>query len=397
MEKKILIISPTPSHPQTQGNRTRIYSLILNLKEMGHDVYFIHIKQEVGDEKSMQQCWGKNFFSITYKRPKTASKKPLKRLDQKIVRRLQSLVVSDPKFTYAIDDWYDDSVNETLIDLSRSINPEVVIVEYVFLSKALELFSKDVLKIIDTHDIFADRYKLYQKNNQGPRWYSTTKKEENKGLSRADIVIAIQQHEANVLAKRLKNTQVVTVGHLVPLHQSIKEKLYQKILFIASSNIINVYTLDHFVKNVFSQIRLKFSDAQLILAGDICNEVESFQGCIKLGRVESLKDAYNLADLAINPILFGTGLKIKNIEALGYSKPLVTTTIGAEGMESGASEAFLIADSPEDFVTHITEIFSDIELYKKLSNNAYNFAKEWNLNCLDILKKTIESKSNSIN
>ena len=183
----------------------------------------------------------------------------------------------------------------------------------------------------------------------------------------------------------------------MPLYQSIKEKLNKKILFIASSNIINVYALEYFIKDVFPQIKSKFYDAQLILAGDICDVVESFDGCIKLGRVENLKDAYDLADLVINPILFGTGLKIKNIEALGYSKPLVTTTVGAEGIENGAGKAFLIADSPEEFVNHMTEIFSDIELYKKLSRNAYNFAQEWNLNCLQTLRKTLESDYSSKN
>ena len=237
-----------------------------------------------------------------------------------------------------------------------------------------------------------------KKNKQKPQWFSTTTKQENKGLSRADIVIAIQQKEADILTKRLKNTKVVTVGHLVLLYQFTQEKLHKKILFIGSKNPINVYGLDYFIKDVFPQIKLQFDDAQLILAGDICDVVESFDGCIKLGRVEDLKDAYELADLVINPILFGTGLKIKNIEALGYSKPLVTTTVGAEGIENGAVDrAFLIADSPEEFVSHITKIFSDIELYKKLSKNAYNFAKEWNLNCLQTLGETLELESSSKN
>ncbi len=184
----------------------------------------------------------------------------------------------------------------------------------------------------------------------------------------------------------------------MPLYQLIKEKLHKKILFIGSRNPINVYGLDYFIKDVFPQIKLQFDDAQLILAGDICDVVESFDGCIKLGRVEDLKDAYELADLVINPILFGTGLKIKNIEALGYSKPFVTTTVGAEGIENGAVDrAFLMADSPEEFVSHITKIFSDIELYKKLSKNAYNFAKEWNLNCLQTLGETLELESSSKN
>ena len=356
---------------------------------MGHDVYFVHIKQETGDEKSMQQCWGEKFYSISYEKPKNAYKKPLKRLDQKIFRKLQSLVGSDPQFTYGIDDWYDHSINENLIDLSININPDVVIVEYVFLSKALECFGNEILKVIDTHDIFADRYKLYQKNQQIPRWYSTTKREESKGLSRADIVIAIQQKEADILAKRLKNQKVVTVGHLVPLYQSNKRKLKNKILFIGSKNPINVYGINYFTKDVFPQIKSKFHDIQLILGGDICDMVESFDGCLKLGRVENLKDAYNLADLVINPILFGTGLKIKNIEALGYSKPLVTTPAGAEGLENGAGNAFLIADSPTEFVRSITEIFSDAQVYENLSRNAYNFAKEWNLNCLQVLRETL--------
>ena len=389
MNKKILVISPTPSHPQNQGNRARIYSLLLNLKKMGQDIYFVHVQQETGDDSSMGECWGDKFYSIPYQKPKTAHKKSRTRLDR-IRKKILSFVDRGYKFNYGIDDWYDESINKALIDLSTNINPDVVMVEYVFLSKALECFGDSVLKIIDTHDMFADRYKQYQKNKQKPQWFSTSKKEENKGLNRADIVIAIQDKERDVFAQRLKETKVVTMGHLVPCYKSVKEKLNKKILFIASRNQINVNGINFFIQNVFPQIKLPFPQAQLILAGDICNEVESFDGCTKLGRVENLKDAYDLVDLVINPIFFGTGLKIKNIEALGYSKPLVTTSVGAEGLEDGVGKAFLVADTATEFVNSIIKIFSEVGLYESLSKNAYKFAQQWNHNCIKVLNETLQ-------
>lgn len=48
--KKILLVSPTPTHPQTAGNRTRVDGLLSGLRELGHDVYFCHIRSEPGDE-----------------------------------------------------------------------------------------------------------------------------------------------------------------------------------------------------------------------------------------------------------------------------------------------------------------------------------------------------------
>lgn len=394
ISKKILVISPTPSHPQNAGNRARIFSLLLNLRELGHDVYFVHIQETPGDEESMQQCWQEKYDAIPYKRPKSGYKIPAKRIDRKIIRKVQSILWgSDANYTYLLDHWYDHSVNKFLQQLAQKINPDVVIVEYVFFSQALNCFSQNVLKIIDTHDIFADRYKIYLKNNQSPQWYSTTLTEEIKGLNRADVILAIQRKEAEFLAQKLPDKKIVSVGHLVPLYQNTKKKLEYNILFVGSSNPINVQGIDYFIQAIFPQVRAKFFETKLILAGEICDVVEDFDRSFKLGRVDNLKDAYDRADIVISPILFGTGLKIKNIEALGYSKPLVTTSVGAEGMEHGAGTAFLVADSPEEFAAAIAKIFSDVELYQNLSHNAYNFAQAWNKTCLRVLTDILNLKS----
>jgi glycosyltransferase involved in cell wall biosynthesis len=398
MSKRIMVISPAATHPQTFGTRQRIYTLLLNLREFGNDIYFVHIRRTEGDEVAMRQCWGEKFYSLPYQIPKATirkhqfSRNRLVKLVQAIANKLLSFFVSNPHYTYSIDDLYDESINNALLDLSKSINPNIVFVEYVFFSKALECFGNDVLKIIDTHNVFADKYKKALKINQKPSSlnFSTTKKQENIGLNRADIIVAIQKHEADIFKKRLPNKKIITVGHTVSLYEFNPRNITNKILFIGSNINNNYYSINFFIKDIFPLIKSKFQTTELIIAGSICDRVANFDGCLKLGIVENLKDVYDMTDVVINPIFCGTGLKIKNIEALGFSKPLITTDNGAEGMENGAGRAFLVAESPDDFVKYITRIFSDPTFYENLSRNAYSFAYEWNQNCLNALKEVLE-------
>lgn len=396
MSNKILIISPTPSHPQNAGNRARIYNLLLNLREAGYDVYFVHIEETPGDKASMQDCWGDRFFAVPYVKPETAYRKPSKHIAVKIITKLKALLGSDPRYTYSIDDWYDDRIQDSIAELSKQINPDVVIAEYVFFSKVLESFNANVLKVIDTHDAFTNRYKLYLRNQQTPRWFSTTQKEEKKGLRRADVVVAIQDKEAKFFATLIQPHQrVITVGHFVTSHSLplSTESGNHSILYIGSRNPINVDGVNWFIQKILPKVRARIMNAKLILAGEICDVVEDFEHGIKLGRVESLEDAYALATIVINPVRFGTGLKIKSIEALGYSKPLVTTPVGAEGLETGIDKAFVVANTSEEFARSIIQLCSDSARYQDLAHNAYAFAKAWNQDCLSALTRVLTPAS----
>lgn len=393
MRKRILVVSPTPSHPQHEGNSARIYQLLIGLKAAGHEVYFAHIEETTGDKASMAQYWGDRFFSIPYAKPPTAYPKHKKHWLAKVLTRLKALIGNDPRYTYAIDDWYDDASSEAIATIAQKIDPNVVIAEYVFFSKILESFDSNVLKIIDTHDIFTQRYKLYQKNNQKPRWFSTTQQEEKKGLCRADIAIAIQAKEAAFFSQLLPpSNRVVTVGHLVPLQPIPLRTSNHSILYIGSRNPINVSGLNHFIQKIFPKVKAQLANAQIVLAGGICDRIEDFEGCQKLGRVDNLEEAYAQANLAINPVYFGTGLKIKSIEALGYAKPLVTTSTGAEGLEAGTGKAFIVANTDTDFAESIVSILTNQQQRETLSKAAYRFAQQRNFQCLQSLADILEAR-----
>ena len=393
---KILLISPVPSHPQNAGNQTRVYTLLKTLGNLGHTVYFVHIQQTKGDTKAMKEAWGDQFFSIKYKAPLTRKQGFSRRLDQRIARKVTALAGKEPLFNYAIDDWYDEGATKALRCLSNEIKPDIVIVEYVFFSKALEVFDRSVLKVIDTHDILADRYKIYQQEKICPRWFSTSKEQENKGLSRADIVISIQNSESRILAKRMPSKKIVSVGHLVTLKKLRCPLNARNLLFVGSSNEINVVSLQSFLNDSFPLIQAQFNHVKLLIAGDVCEKVDDRDACIKFGRLDNLENAYSQADIVISPIKLGTGLKIKNVEALGYGKPLITTSVGAAGIESGKDKAFLVSDTPSEFVAAVGKLFEDSSLLKQLSDCAFNFAKEWNFSCVEGLEEVLTSHVNQV-
>ncbi|OKH40342.1 hypothetical protein NIES2101_35030 [Calothrix sp. HK-06] len=375
MCKKILIISPTPSHPQDAGNRARIYNLVLNLQKLGHDVHFLYIPHDTSDDHLMRQAWGSKLYFL----PLIKLEHRKRSLVKRIIRKLMCSLSRYPTYPEAIDDWYDDSINKFLVKLQKQVKFDVVIVEYVFFSKALKYFAKGVLKIIDTHDIFANRQEMYQKNGLEYFWYSTTAKHEAKGLRRADLIIAIQQEEEEYF-KSIVEKRVITVGHTVSLRRPEKKltKPNLNILYIASNNENNIHGISYFISEVLPKLRAKLPDVQLLIGGKISEVIKYVDGCINLGYIDNLDEVYNTADIVINPILFGTGLKVKSIEALGQSKVLVTTLEGAKGLEAGANKAFLIAKDADEFTHYLIEVFTNPTLFSNLSKNAYAFAKIYN-------------------
>jgi hypothetical protein len=369
---QILLISPVPSHPQTAGNRARIYNLALSIKNLGHDLHFAHVARERGDSAAMAECWGcDTFHSIPYKKPNN--------LLPRIKRRVKSLLNKDARYTSNIDDWYDDHINSQLKNLYQQHEYDIVLVEYVFFSKALTCFPGQVLKVVDTHDVMTNRHKLYLQNNQKYNWFSTTAAQERKGLRRADITIAIQERE-RLFFNNLTKRKTITIGHTVKTQQvSFKRNGSKNMLFIGSANQSNIDAVSYFVDSIFPEIKKQVPEAALLIAGPVCRKINTCSdGILKIGEPSNLDDAYDQADIVINPIRFGTGLKVKNIEALGYSKALVTTSTGAEGMEKGIQSAFLVADDPMTFSNAVVRIVQDQTLFQSLSRNGFNFAVEWN-------------------
>jgi hypothetical protein len=79
--------------------------------------------------------------------------------------------------------------------------------------------------------------------------------------------------------------------------------------------------------------------------------------------------------LSIAPLRFGAGLKGKIVEAMGAGLPVVTTSVGAEGMELVHGGTALIADSAETFADSIVRLCTDQDLHARLSRSSLEHAR----------------------
>ena len=379
MARRILVISMMPSHPQDVGNRARIYGLLTSLRRLGHTVGFLYVDgPQEGDIDAMKQCWGDSFYLFSYHPP---DRRP------KIWRRrLMSLLEPNQRYLCDVDELYDPCLDDFLQEMGAARTFDTVIVEYIFQSKALEAFDGNVLKLIDTHDVFTDRHLIYLRRGEPPQWLSTTADEEAKALNRADVVIAIQDNERDTFAE-LVSKPVVTVGHVVPVHAPDGSSTVPgRLLFVASDSLANRKALDFLLDEVLPRVRKRVPEAEVALAGKLCDRVEDAPGLVKLGVLPDLRPAYAAAATVVNPVQMGTGLKIKTIEALGHARPVITTRVGAEGLEDGVGRAFLVAEDPDDFADAVVGLLRDQTRVEALSQSAADFAHLQNRRSLNELE-----------
>lgn len=132
------------------------------------------------------------------------------------------------------------------------------------------------------------------------------------------------------------------------------------ILFIGSGNAFNKQGMDWFFEKVYP---LLSRSLQVLIVGNITSHVPAHENVKCIPFVPKIDDVYYNARISICPLLGGTGIKIKVIEALSYNLPVVTTSKGVVGFPSKSRNGCLIADTPEEFAGHISGLLTDKSLY----------------------------------
>jgi glycosyltransferase involved in cell wall biosynthesis len=381
--KKILVISPTPTHPPNAGNRIRILNMVRCLADHGHDVHFLYTDQEMGNVEKMVEYWGERFNRVDYEKPKPGKK-------DRLVKKLKKVFNKHHWYYSGVDAHYNLRLDAEIRRLKAVHRFDAVLVEYIFQSKAFLNFGVNTLKVIDTHDVMTDRHMLFLKEGKQPAWYSTTRWQEKKGISRSDVIIAIQEREKEHFHRLAPRKKVVTIGHIVHLKNSTSDAPRKKLLFVGSNNHSNYYGISDFIEKVFTNLRGAFPGLELIIAGNICAILpDGLDGIVKLGEVDELERVYELSDIVINPLTVGTGLKIKMIEAMGLSKIVISTGVGAEGID-GREKSYLPAESRDDYLNQLKRLFEDKIYYLSVCSNARELAETYNRQNTDRLAEIFD-------
>lgn len=365
-------------YPKNAGNSLRVWYTVDHLLRLGHVVDFIHYDTERTSEidiASMKRKLGhQHYYKIE---PNTSI--DIKRCKRFLRLCLDKLGLGNKIIiNYTIDEWYSKKIDTKVLELKSKYSYDIIWVEYVMYSKLLNLFDEKVLKVIDTHDRMADRANMFLRNGEIPSWFYTDKRNERKGLSRADVVIPMQRIEGRYFEKILvgTDTKVITPGFYVDTYKMDVSNSLQ-ILFVGSDNPANVKSITWFIREVYPLIKEKNAQCQLVLAGKISNCVPNSLKYIKLGYVDDIRKVYEESRIVIAPIVMGTGINVKVVEALGFGKPMVITSCAAKGIKS-KNKIYLQADNPYDYAHAVNDLLINDKLCRELSKNAVRYMQRNN-------------------
>ena len=240
---------------------------------------------------------------------------------------------------HAIDEWWDPSIG-TMLDWLFSVRRfDAVLVNYTWLSRALEHVPAGTLRILDTHDRFAGRRAMLGAHGIAPEYFFTSDEEEAKGIARADLVWAIKGEEAAHF-RNLGAREVVTVPHAEPSARLAmgmpgwrNGAPVLRLGVAGGRNRINAENLRAFLAVLEPALRRTLLPVEIVVAGSLCDLVPDLaRPWVRLlGTVESMDDLYTQVDAVLAPLAFSTGLKIKVGEALSRGKALIAHAHAFEG------------------------------------------------------------------
>ena len=133
----------------------------------------------------------------------------------------------------------------------------------------------------------------------------------------------------------------------------------------------NTEAMSWFLRDVWPIVRSGRPDAVLRVVGrggDALGSLARTEGVEMLGRVDDVQVELDRADVAIVPIRVGAGTRLKVIEALANRLPMVTTTVGCEGIDVTDGHTALIADDPVGFAGAVLRLVADGGLRQALGD-----------------------------
>jgi glycosyltransferase involved in cell wall biosynthesis len=141
----------------------------------------------------------------------------------------------------------------------------------------------------------------------------------------------------------------------------------------------NIEAIDWFLDKVWPLLHREVPQARLFLAGRRMPQrlIDSrIEGVTVVGEVDDAMRFMSDKSVNVVPLLSGSGIRVKILEAMSMGKTVISTTIGAQGIGCTDGKEVLIADTPEQFATQIQRCVDDPAFCRQIGHNAYNFITE---------------------
>jgi O-antigen biosynthesis protein len=190
-------------------------------------------------------------------------------------------------------------------------------------------------------------------------------------LAKADRIQVCSQDNAEYIASFLPNVRArIDANFRAGIDTSSYEFCNEgrephTILFLGSfRHLPNQEALHWFVDKVFPKIRARDPLARLVVIGSDPpprHSLPEADAIELIGFVENVRQPLAQYAVFVCPILAGSGVRVKLLEAFAAGIPVVSTRLGAEGLASTDGEICALADDPDEFAAHVVDLLKNHE------------------------------------
>ena len=223
------------------------------------------------------------------------------------------------------------------------------------------------------------------------------KKFEKEQLNKYDLLVPITERDGTILAK-LGNTNPCHLSQsgidsteLIPNAKNLE---HPSLFHIGSLEWApNQEGLVWFLEKCWETIHEKYPDLKFYIAGRNApvwlQRKMGLNNVVFLGEVQDAYQFMNSKSIMIVPLFSGSGMRIKIIEGMALGKPIVTTSVGTEGIETTSGKNIVIANTNEEFIQSVSKLISDKTFFDEIGKNAIEYIHE-NFDNLATAGKLIE-------
>lgn len=391
-KEKILIVTPYLPYPINSGGAQAQYHMINYLRKHLHiSLAYTYTPGKKTDQSQdiLKTIWPEVTFypfpvfrdSFIYRKCKRILK-ALHRWPDEINRNSVNPVLTssfDKNFDYIFIDFLDHIIQENDIRLMQFEFPKFQNLVYGF---------PEVKRIFIQHEIQFIRNLRFLRNLDDlsacdTYQYRMLKATEIAAMQACDAVVVLTEIDKQILIEEKVNTPIFVSPAIIPIpDQPISETFHfkNKLIFLGSSDHRpNLEGIMWFLENVWNHILEKKSDTKLQIIGKwqhrFINQIKnSYRNVELLGYVPSI-EPYLDGAIMIVPILTGSGMRMKIVDAANHGIPFITTRVGVEGMDFRNDEECFIEDTPLLFTEKTLELMTNTDKQEKFRRNAQDRIK----------------------
>ena len=371
---RVLVVDEELPFPLNSGKRIRTFNLLKHLASR-HEIVFVCRQHEGTEGPHPQPFVDMGIQTIVV--PHLIRKKSGPKFYLALIANLFS------KFPYSASSHYSRRLMDAIKDLMSKSTFDLVVCEWtpyaINLRGCLSVPSVVVAHNVES-EIWRRSFEVESHRLKRAYIYIQWKKMEQferHALPRFTRIIALSDQDKTIISEWLSPERISLVSNGVDVNYFCTSGLSKKPHSIVFTGALDWHpTVDsilYFLDEIWPLVLKAFPDTSFTVVGRrpmaaLKERVAYSDGVILTGTVDDVRPYIDESSVYVAPLRIGSGSRLKILEALAMGKAVVSTTIGAEGLEVVPEEHLLIADNAQSFATAIGRFFQDPKLCESLGN-----------------------------